>query len=200
MGRNCCSLSAPRRLRPHSGQAVRTRRRRIVHAGLRACQVVSRRAFRARFRCRGHRYARRRAARHLRGAGPTRAGALCAGKHNANRTERGRWRGLIAVSRRRFCACALLAATAAPARPHRHTVVGHFMVPKQKARRSPNYSANVITNPGFESGNIDGGWHQCGDMRAYVTRVIRSPALTTSIREPQTAAANPCETPASAKR
>jgi hypothetical protein len=70
-----------------------------------------------------------------------------------------------------FCACVLLAATAAPAKPHRHTVVGHFMVPKQKTRRSPNYSANVITNPGFESGNIDGGWHQCGDMRAYVTRV-----------------------------
>jgi hypothetical protein len=68
-------------------------------------------------------------------------------------------------------ACMLLAATAAPARLHRHTVVGHFKVPKHKTRRSPNYGANVITNGGFESGNVDGGWHQCGDVRAYVTRV-----------------------------
>jgi hypothetical protein len=70
-----------------------------------------------------------------------------------------------------LCACVLLAATAAPARPHRRTVVGHFKVPKHNTPRPRNYSANVITNPGFESGTVDGGWHQCGDVRAYVTRV-----------------------------
>ncbi len=69
-----------------------------------------------------------------------------------------------------LCACALLAATAAPVRPHRRTVVGHFMVPKHSVQRPPNYGANVVTNPGFESGVVDGGWYQCGDVRAYVTR------------------------------
>jgi len=29
---------------------------------------------------------------------------------------------------------------------------------------------NLITNPGFESGQIDGGWYQCGDSPAFVTR------------------------------
>ncbi|MGC9991748.1 MAG: hypothetical protein ABSD52_05015 [Candidatus Cybelea sp.] len=68
-------------------------------------------------------------------------------------------------------AIAMLAIAAAPAKPHRHTVVGHYKVPKHSAHRPPNYSANVITNPGFESGNVNGGWHQCGDVRAYVTHV-----------------------------
>jgi hypothetical protein len=69
-----------------------------------------------------------------------------------------------------LCAGVLLAATAAPARPHRRTVVGHFNVPKQSTRRPPNVGADAVTNPGFESGTVDGGWHQCGDVRAYVTR------------------------------
>jgi hypothetical protein len=69
-----------------------------------------------------------------------------------------------------LCAFAMLAVAAAPAKPPRHTVIGHFKVPKRGARRLPNYSANVITNPGFESGNVDQGWYQCGDLRAYVTR------------------------------
>ncbi|HLY02428.1 MAG TPA: hypothetical protein VKR56_08010 [Candidatus Cybelea sp.] len=72
------------------------------------------------------------------------------------------WPALLAV--------AMLAVSAAPARPHRHTVIGHFKVPKRGARRPVGYGANVVTNGGFESGNVDGGWHQCGDMRAYVTR------------------------------
>src|ERR1700735_3777034 len=73
-----------------------------------------------------------------------------------------RWVSLFAL--------ALLAVAAAPAGPPRRTVVGHFKVPKQSARRLPGNAANAITNPDFESGNIDGGWHQCGDARAFVTR------------------------------
>jgi hypothetical protein len=69
-----------------------------------------------------------------------------------------------------FLAIAILAVTAAPARSARHTVVGHFIVPRSSARPFSGYGANLITNPGFESGNVDGGWHQCGDVRAYVVR------------------------------
>jgi hypothetical protein len=43
-------------------------------------------------------------------------------------------------------------------------------VPGTNTRRVSGSSANVIANPGFESSNVDGGWHQCGDVRAYVTR------------------------------
>jgi hypothetical protein len=67
-------------------------------------------------------------------------------------------------------AFALLTIAATPAGPHRRTVVGHFNVPKHNVRREPGSVANVITNPDFESGNVDQGWHQCGDVRAYVTR------------------------------
>jgi hypothetical protein len=65
---------------------------------------------------------------------------------------------------------AMLAVTVAPPRLPRHTVVGHFNVPKASSRRLSGSSANVITNPGFESGSVDRGWHQCGDVHAYVTR------------------------------
>jgi hypothetical protein len=67
-------------------------------------------------------------------------------------------------------AFALLTIAATPAGPHRRTVVGHIKVPKHSARRQPGSVANVITNPDFESGNVNQGWHQCGDVRAYVTR------------------------------
>jgi hypothetical protein len=73
-----------------------------------------------------------------------------------------RWTVLLAVG--------ILAATPASARPARHTVAGHFNVPRASTPRLSGYGANVITNPGFESGNVDGGWHQCGDVRAFVTR------------------------------
>jgi hypothetical protein len=78
------------------------------------------------------------------------------------RADRRRWAALFAL--------AMLTIAAAPAGPHRRTVVGHFKVPKQSARRLPNYAANAIINPDFESGDVDQGWHQCGDVRAYVTR------------------------------
>lgn len=67
-------------------------------------------------------------------------------------------------------AVAILAATATPARPPRHPVAGHFNVPRASTPRPSGYGANVIMNSGFESSNVDGGWHRCGDVRAYVTR------------------------------
>jgi hypothetical protein len=73
-----------------------------------------------------------------------------------------RWPALLAV--------AILAVTAPPTHPPRHTVAGHFNVPRPNAPRPSGSGANVITNPGFESSNVDDGWHQCGDVRADVTR------------------------------
>jgi hypothetical protein len=57
-----------------------------------------------------------------------------------------------------------------PEPAQRHAVAGHFSVPRQ-AGVSPTASppGNVITNPGFESGTIDPGWYQCGDVNAYTT-------------------------------
>ncbi len=65
---------------------------------------------------------------------------------------------------------ALLLVGAAPLAGARHAVTGHFNVPRQTAF-SPvaGPSSNVVTNPGFESGSIDGGWSQCGDVTAYTT-------------------------------
>jgi hypothetical protein len=51
----------------------------------------------------------------------------------------------------------------------RSAVAGHFNVPR--ARPSPVAGGvDGVTNGGFESGNIDGGWVQCGDAPAYTTR------------------------------
>jgi hypothetical protein len=79
-----------------------------------------------------------------------------------------RWAALLAV--------AVLGAATEPAHQPRRTLVGHYKVPRPSPRL-PSSSANAITNPDFESGNIDGGWHQCGDVRAYVTRVHPSSGL-----------------------
>jgi len=45
------------------------------------------------------------------------------------------------------------------------------MVPRTFVRSSvaSPASSNIIANPGFETGGIDGGWYQCGDVPAYVT-------------------------------
>ena len=63
----------------------------------------------------------------------------------------------------------VLAATAAPAVRSAYGCRALQRAQTQRATLS-GYGANVITNSGFESGNVDGGWHQCGDVRAYVTR------------------------------
>ncbi len=59
---------------------------------------------------------------------------------------------------------------AAPGGEQRHTVAGHFKLPRLPASRpSSSPSLNVVTNSSFESGSIDGGWYQCGDVNAYAT-------------------------------
>ena len=65
---------------------------------------------------------------------------------------------------------AALLVGAVPLAAERHAVTGHFNVPHQQVPTpmgSP--SSNVITNSGFESGSIDGGWYPCGDVGAYTT-------------------------------
>ena len=59
---------------------------------------------------------------------------------------------------------------AAPDDSERHAVAGHFNVPELPTPApAPAPSAgNVVTNPGFETGKVDGGWYQCGDVSAYV--------------------------------
>jgi hypothetical protein len=65
---------------------------------------------------------------------------------------------------------ALLVAASSREPAQRQVLAGHFNVAHPHAPggvASPG--ANVIINPGFESGNVDGGWYQCGDVDAYTT-------------------------------
>ncbi len=65
---------------------------------------------------------------------------------------------------------ALVLVGATPAGGARHAVTGHYNVPRETVPNpvaSP--SGNVVTNSGFESGSIDEGWYQCGDVKAYTT-------------------------------
>ncbi len=61
-------------------------------------------------------------------------------------------------------------AGAGPAAQSRSGVAGHFKVPHVRPSPSPGGSNSVVSNGGFESGKVDGGWFQCGDAPAYVTR------------------------------
>ncbi len=67
----------------------------------------------------------------------------------------------------------LVGASPAPSGQDRRQTIGHFRVPRVTATSAPAGSpapaSNAVTNPSFESGKIDGGWHQCGDVNAYVT-------------------------------
>lgn len=53
----------------------------------------------------------------------------------------------------------------------RQFVAGRFIVPNAapSTRRRTDRSGNLLLNAGFESGRIDRGWYQCGDVPAYVT-------------------------------
>jgi hypothetical protein len=52
----------------------------------------------------------------------------------------------------------------------RQSVTGHYRVPQIFVRSSPpDPSGNAIANPGFETGSINDGWFQCGDVAAYST-------------------------------
>jgi hypothetical protein len=63
----------------------------------------------------------------------------------------------------------MLLVAAAPDDSERHVVAGHFTVPTTSPSAAPTATAgNVVTNPSFETGKVDGGWHQCGDVGAYV--------------------------------
>jgi hypothetical protein len=56
----------------------------------------------------------------------------------------------------------------AAAGPRRHLVVSHFNVRHKRfashARRP--HGANVLGDPGFESGSLNGPWYQCGNVNA----------------------------------
>ena len=52
----------------------------------------------------------------------------------------------------------------------RSVVAGHFNVPRVRPSPASSASADAVSNGGFESGKLDGGWFECGDVPAYVTR------------------------------
>jgi hypothetical protein len=57
----------------------------------------------------------------------------------------------------------------AQAAPQRSPMPQHLTIPhafSPRLLRAPN---NLITNPGFETGRLDGGWYLCGNVPAYVT-------------------------------
>ena len=54
--------------------------------------------------------------------------------------------------------------------PARHPVPGRYDVPQPWVwKPALDVSGNVIANESFESGAIDRGWFQCGDVLAYAT-------------------------------
>ncbi|MBV9717975.1 MAG: hypothetical protein JOZ77_01535 [Candidatus Eremiobacteraeota bacterium] len=53
----------------------------------------------------------------------------------------------------------------------RHAVPGHYNVPQPWLwKPAAGTSTNAIANPSFESGGVNNGWFQCGDVGAYVTK------------------------------
>jgi hypothetical protein len=53
----------------------------------------------------------------------------------------------------------------------RKLVPHHFVIPKHIALRHHGVrssATNVLTNPGFETGAVNDGWSQCGNVSAYV--------------------------------
>jgi hypothetical protein len=68
---------------------------------------------------------------------------------------------------------AILVAAAAPASPAaaRSFVEGHFLVPHSAppTRHRTDRTGNLVINGDFETGHINRGWYQCGDVPAYIT-------------------------------
>jgi hypothetical protein len=58
-----------------------------------------------------------------------------------------------------------------PGESQRHAVAGHYRVPNVYVQASvaADAGANAITNSGFETGSINDGWFECGDVDAYTT-------------------------------
>jgi len=74
---------------------------------------------------------------------------------------------------RRELVAATLAVLLVGASPEaaRHAVAGHFNVPSVYVSVPvSNPAINLISNAGFESGSVDGGWYQCGDVSAFTTK------------------------------
>ncbi len=67
-------------------------------------------------------------------------------------------------------ALAAALAGAAPGAQTRTPMAGHFHVPHAQPSPAPSGKSAVVSNGGFESGRVDGGWFQCGDEPAYITR------------------------------
>jgi hypothetical protein len=57
-----------------------------------------------------------------------------------------------------------------PTVSQRRAVAGHYKVPAPAAGRGAADPGNTIANARFQSGDVNGGWYQCGDVTAYVTR------------------------------
>lgn len=68
---------------------------------------------------------------------------------------------------------AALAALIVPpaAAAERHYVVGRFLVPRvpPATRHRTDRTGNLLYNGNFETGHINHGWYQCGDMPAFIT-------------------------------
>ncbi|HEV3091682.1 MAG TPA: hypothetical protein VGX91_09640 [Candidatus Cybelea sp.] len=62
-----------------------------------------------------------------------------------------------------------LALTAQSA-PARQALPGHYAIPHAFTAPLQRQPGNEVRNPGFESGAVDGGWYQCGDVAAYVLK------------------------------
>jgi hypothetical protein len=67
-------------------------------------------------------------------------------------------------------ALAAVLVAAAPNGAQRRVVPGRFNVPQRSVWKPiVDATGNVVANAGFESGAVNGGWFQCGDVSAYVT-------------------------------
>jgi hypothetical protein len=67
-----------------------------------------------------------------------------------------------------LCVGAAILAGQTPQAAQRHAVPERFNVPNVNVSpHSTGSPENLVGNPGFETGKIDGGWYQCGDVAAY---------------------------------
>ncbi len=82
------------------------------------------------------------------------------------------WRISIPRADRAAIALSLIAALAGAfaGESARTAVAGHYNVPRTKPKPAPRGAPNAVSNAGFETGSIDDGWFQCGDVPAYATR------------------------------
>ncbi|MGC2406334.1 MAG: hypothetical protein WA431_07995 [Candidatus Cybelea sp.] len=64
----------------------------------------------------------------------------------------------------------LLVSVAAAPDEARHAIAGHYNVAHPHVVNSlTSDPSNLVSNSSFETGNIDRGWYQCGDVSAFTT-------------------------------